>query len=72
MYFAEPSNIAQSEDFLLFSLFNFFIFVFGFFIVDHLEDEPEDLGTKQYFILFISAGICAGVFIIFLGFLFFR
>ena len=46
--------------------------VFYLVLVETVAEESEDAVTEQYSILFISAGVCVAVFIIFLGVLCFR
>lgn len=41
--------------------------VFYLVLVETVAEESEDGVTEQYSILFISAGVCVAVFIIFLG-----
>ena len=41
-------------------------------MVQAVDQESEDAVTEQYSILFISAGVCVVVFVIFLGILCFR
>lgn len=51
---------------------NLYIDAVYFVLVETVEQETEDAVTEQYSILFISAGVCVVVFIIFLGVLCFR
>ena len=46
--------------------------VFYLVLVETVAEESEDAVTEQYSILFISAGVCVAVFIIFLAVLCFR
>ena len=46
--------------------------IFYLVLVETVAEEYEDGVTEQYSILFISAGVCVAVFIIFLGVLCFR
>ena len=48
------------------------LFFFLFTSVEIVEEEFEDAVTEQYSILFISAGVCVVVFIIFLSVLCYR
>lgn len=51
---------------------NTVLFFFLFTSVEIVEEEFEDAVTEQYSILFISAGVCVVVFIIFLSVLCYR
>ena len=46
--------------------------LFSLRLVTTVEEQADDAVTEQYSILFISAGVCVAVFIVFLGVLCFR
>ena len=64
--------VISKENLHLHALSNFYLVFLYLVLVETVAEESEDAVTEQYSILFISAGVCVAVFIIFLGVLCFR